>query len=70
MLRHCLAQGISAIPRREIQHSGPYAVRKGEALEAALNELEELGRVRIDRNGKQVNVSINPKLLRSASHAS
>ncbi|MCK9638029.1 MAG: DUF3987 domain-containing protein [Methylobacter tundripaludum] len=49
------------IPRREAQRFGP--VRDKDALKQALQELDELGRVRLLMEGRRKDILINPALL-------
>ena len=54
---------ISSIPRREIQQYGPSCLRKGNVIVQALDELEQLGRFRVEKTGNRKIVSINPALI-------
>jgi hypothetical protein len=63
LVEQCKAQGVSQIPRREIQRSGPSSVRNKEKLQGAILELITAGHVREIQINKQKLIAVNPKLL-------
>lgn len=63
LVEQCKAQGVTQIPRREIQRSGPSSVRSKEELQAAILELIAAGHVREIQINKQKLIAVNPKLL-------
>ena len=59
----CKKDGTNIVLRRSVQHAGPYGLRDGKALDAAVKELEELSRACGVKNGKRREIHINPALL-------
>ncbi len=64
LLAYCKRDGCSVVPRRVVQQSGPNRLRNGKVLDAALDELVELQRVRLIKEGSRVEVHLNPALLK------
>jgi len=54
-------QGEATLSKRHIHRNGP--IRDGARLDAALNDLVELDRVRIEKKDKKIAVLINPSLI-------
>lgn len=63
LIRECRAKRTTAIPTKDILQRGPASVRKSSALDAAVAELAELGRVRIVEAGRRKLVTVNPSLV-------
>ncbi|MBQ0719124.1 MAG: DUF3987 domain-containing protein [Gammaproteobacteria bacterium] len=64
LIEHCQANGTNCIPRRELQRNiTPVKLRNKIALNGALGELEDFGRVRLIQEGKRKDIFINPALL-------
>jgi putative DNA primase/helicase len=63
LCHRCQSRGIFSIAKSEIQKHGPNSIRRADHLNPALNELEELHRVRIEKIGRGEKVEINPRLL-------
>lgn len=61
LIEHCRRQMTHLVPTREAQRLGP--VRDKEKLTAALHELEELDRVRLNHEGRRKTIKVNPALL-------
>ena len=61
----CRMLGVAEIPRRTIQNEGPNPTRSRVALDLALDELEEAGRIREVERGRRRLVEVNPMLLGS-----
>ncbi|MGJ0492176.1 DUF3987 domain-containing protein [Methylobacter sp.] len=61
LIEHGRRERTLIVPRREAQRSGP--VRNKDALKQALQELEDLGRVRLVMEGRRKDICINPALL-------
>ncbi len=61
LLNYCRRERVASVPRREAQRLGP--VREKATLDAALRELDELGRVRLIIEGRAKTVAVNPALL-------
>lgn len=68
LLRHCREKGTASVSTRTIQREGPGPLRDRRALEAALRELLDAGRVREVRDGRQKLVQVNPSLLDGGEH--
>ncbi|MCZ6802993.1 MAG: DUF3987 domain-containing protein [Proteobacteria bacterium] len=65
LLDYCQREKMNIIPRREIQRNvTPGHLRRKVALDVALAELDEAGRVRLIQDGKRKEVHINPALLK------
>jgi hypothetical protein len=58
----CRKRGAENVTRREVMHRGPNPVRRKAELLAALAELTEVGRARLDDDERTIRV--NPALLR------
>ncbi|MGA7325069.1 MAG: DUF3987 domain-containing protein [Rhodomicrobium sp.] len=67
LIAYCKKSSTNIVPRREVQHSGPYGLRDGKTLDMAVKELQELGRVREVKNGQRREIHINPAVLRGGS---
>jgi putative DNA primase/helicase len=66
LLGYCNKKGINVVSNRDIQRLiTPGYLRKKPALEKALTELVELGRVRVIKNGRHKDIHVNPALLES-----
>ncbi len=61
LIEHCKRERTHFVPTREAQRLGP--VRAKEKLAAALQVLEELGRVRVSQDGRRKTVNVNPLLV-------
>ncbi len=70
LVDYCRREGVREVERRTIQNRGPNPVRGRAALDAALAELAEAGRVREADDGKRKLVRVNPALLRGDDGAS
>lgn len=65
LLDYCRQKKTTIIPRREVQRCvTPGHLRQKAALDIALAELVETGRVRLIQNGKRKEIHINPTLLK------
>ncbi|MCB1782309.1 MAG: DNA primase, partial [Candidatus Competibacteraceae bacterium] len=62
LIEYCRRERTRIVPRREVQRCGPNGLRDKVALEGALQELVEAGRVRVVRDGRNRNVEVNPIL--------
>ena len=65
LLDYCKKNGCGVVPRRIVQQSGPGRLRKGKLLDAALDELKELQRVRVIKSGSRIEIHLNPALLKA-----
>ena len=64
LLEFCRARNVSAVPVSAVQKAGPRKLRVKAALDAAVKELEALGRARLVKGqGKSKTIEINPALL-------
>ncbi len=67
LIEYCLRGNTNIVPRREVQRNvTPAHLRQKTALDCALAELEEAGRVRQVKDGKRKEIHINPALLEEA----
>jgi putative DNA primase/helicase len=64
LIDYCQRNGLREIERRTVQNRGPNPIRGKAALEAALTELAEAGRIKEVEDGRRKRlVRINPALL-------
>ena len=63
LIDYCRNKQVSAVPRREVQRCGPNQLRFGDTLNRALDGLNEVGRVRVRRDGHRKDIQINPALV-------
>ena len=61
MIEHCRRERTHLVSTREAQRLGP--IRDKKKLEAALQELEELDRVKVEKEGRRKTIKVNPALL-------
>jgi len=65
LLDYCRREKSNTVPRREVQRNvTPGHLRRKAALDFALAELEEAGRVQLVQDGKRKEIHINPALLK------
>jgi putative DNA primase/helicase len=62
ILEAFLVSSGGMLPKRSIQNGGPGPLRDGRRLSAAVALLEELGRVRVRRDGRSEIVELHPAL--------
>jgi hypothetical protein len=63
LVDYCRRNGTREVKRRTIQNEGPNPVRGKAALDAALAELAEAGRIREADDGRRKVIRINPALF-------
>jgi putative DNA primase/helicase len=61
MIEYCRTEPTQTVSKRTAQQFGP--LRKADPLSAALKALEDMDRVRVARDGRQIVIHINPALL-------
>ena len=61
LIEHCRREKTHMVGKRHTRQHG--TLRDGARLDAAIRELEELDRVRVEKNGKQAMLLVNPALL-------
>ena len=61
LIGFCQRERTRSISTRDAQRLGP--IRDKPRLDAALRELEELDRVRVDRDGRRKTIAVNPGLI-------
>lgn len=61
LIEHCKRERTHLVPTREAQRLGPIRVK--EKLTAALQELEELNRVKVAHEGRRKTIKVNPALV-------
>jgi putative DNA primase/helicase len=64
LLDYCSREKTSCISRRVAQKSS--TLRTGERLTAAINELADLDRARLIKEGKRLSIWLNPEILKEA----
>lgn len=64
LLDYCRREKTNIVPRREVQRNvTPGHLRQKNALDFALDELMEAGRVQLVQDGRRKEIHINPALL-------
>jgi hypothetical protein len=63
LIEHCQRERVGEVSTKTVQHRGPGPLRDRAALQPALAELEELGRIRVVAVGKRRLIEVNPALL-------
>jgi putative DNA primase/helicase len=63
LVAYCKREQARFLSTKKIQQFGPAGLREKAALEAALRELEEAGRVRLVQEGRRRLIEVNPALL-------
>lgn len=67
LLDYCRREKTNIVPRRDVQRNvTPGHLRQKTALDFALAELVEIGRVQLVQDGKRKEIHINPALLESS----
>jgi putative DNA primase/helicase len=66
IIERCLRNGGNAVPIKTVQQYGPAGLRERAAIDAAMLELEELGRAQRLHEGRRRLIAINPSLLPKA----
>jgi hypothetical protein len=62
-LKRCASEGVDELGHTQILQKGPKKLRTREALEKALHELVQLGRVQALRDGNRKTIRVHPALL-------
>lgn len=65
LVDHCRRNGVLEVPKNHARQCGP--LRDGVRVDSAIRELEELDRVRLDKNRRPFAIQINPLLLGATS---
>jgi putative DNA primase/helicase len=60
---YCQEKQTHLVPITQVQKRGPNGLRKKQAIETAMHELEEAGRACRIEDGKRRVIAVNPKLL-------
>ncbi|GLH67311.1 DUF3987 domain-containing protein [Geothrix edaphica] len=63
LVNRCRKNGSSEVPTKEVQQFGPGTLREKAKIDAAMMELEELGRARRITEGKRRFITLNPSIL-------
>jgi putative DNA primase/helicase len=69
LIDYCRREGTSAVSVSAIQKAGPGRLRSKATLEAAMRELEDLGRARLMKLGRCKTCEVNPALVAVAVSA-
>jgi hypothetical protein len=69
LINHCTARHIDSVERSFVLTNGPGPLRKKQKLDAALDELKELYRIRVIDEGRKKIIKINPQLLANSNIA-
>jgi hypothetical protein len=63
LLSHCQREQVQKVSARTVQQFGPNQLREKVVIEAAVRELETLGRARLVKDGRHKIIQVNPALL-------
>lgn len=63
LVDRCRKNGSNEVPTKEVQQFGPGSLREKAKIDAAMMELEELGRARRITEGKRRFITLNPSIL-------
>jgi putative DNA primase/helicase len=63
LVDYCQEKKTHLVPIAQLQQRGPSGLRKKQAIETAMHELEEAGRARWIEDGKRRVIAVNPALL-------
>nr|VFJ67582.1 MAG: Protein of unknown function (DUF3987) [Candidatus Kentron sp. DK] len=64
LLEYCQRERVDSIGKNHVRRYGPGPLRKGARLDAAIHELADLDRVRLNKDGQKHVIELNPALLR------
>jgi putative DNA primase/helicase len=67
MLDWCKREGVDRVSTKMVQQFGPGGLREKAIIDATVNELADLGRARLIKDGKKKLIQIRPDLLVTAS---
>jgi putative DNA primase/helicase len=64
LVKYCRRFVVTSVPRSEVQKGiNPRRLREGKVLDAAIEKLQCVGRVRLIQDGKQKLIQVRPELL-------
>lgn len=63
LIEYCKREKTHLIPLKKVQQFGPGRLREKAAIETAMHELDELGRARLEQDGKRRIIKVNPALV-------
>ena len=66
LLEYCRRERTHIVPTQRVQQYGPAGLRGKAAIEAAIRDLEELGRARLVKEGRRKEIKVNPALAKVA----
>lgn len=69
LIDRCRKKGSSEVPTKEVQQFGPGTLREKAKIDAAMVELEELGRARRITDGRRRIITLNPSILAARNPA-
>ena len=61
LIGYCRQERTHMVGKNHVRQHGP--LRKGERLDAAIRELAEIDRLRLEKNGKRLTIHLNPALV-------
>jgi putative DNA primase/helicase len=61
LIEHCQRERTQEVGKRHVRQHGP--LRDGASLDAAIRELAEHDRLRVEKDGKRIAIHINPALI-------
>lgn len=67
LIDRCRLEESDGVAYRTVQQYGPNRIREKSAIDAAMRELEDLSRARLEKKGRGRTIQLNPALLREVS---
>ncbi len=61
LIEHCQRERTQEVGKRHVRQHGP--LRDGASLDAAIRELAEHDRLRVEKDGKRISIHLNPALI-------
>jgi putative DNA primase/helicase len=63
LVDYCRRERTHIVPIKKVQQFGPGGLRDKATIDAAMRELDELGRARLVQDGRRKLIKVNPGLL-------
>ncbi len=63
LIEYCRNTKTNIVGKNHVRQRGPGPLRHGARLDAAINELAELDRLRLTKDGRRQTIAVNPGLL-------
>ncbi len=67
LLDYCRRENTDKVPTKSVQQFGPSGLREKTVIDKTVNEMSELGRARLIKEGKKKLIQLRPELLKPTS---